>query len=571
MRDALRILRAFVWFRWRTVMNGFRGTRRKDGLAAASRVLEIVAPVLLVVMLVPLALGLGVGGFFAGRALGSSEAWNTAVTVIARGIGLVMLIGVLIAPLIRASIGHGTQLDRLRLLPIRRRILHLSDAAQAIVDPWVAAWLPAFLGIGLGLLSTGRIGAAALAWTAGAVLVVTIGLVGTIVTYTATIVFRNRRRGEWVSLILFGALSLVGILPAFLGSLDDDPGSVGHVEFQAGKLTEFPVWLAPVPSEGYARVVHAIGESRTGAAASSLALVVGIAVAAFALSDLAHRRAAAQPEISGRKRGPSDLRIRGLLRLSGSLAAPAAIAWAQVRTTIRTLRGKLAVYLTPVLLLLLVHVMGRSFARTGDTELTRVLENVPSGPLIGAFGAMLALLSFQPVTFNLFGSDGDGLARFALSPSRARDLVLGKIAGNGLLVLGCVAVCQAVGVIAGGWGEPAAWFAVAMHVVASWLVISTAGALVSALLPRAADLSRAGKKGNPHPAAGLVAVVLTLAVQGPLAAAFSTAWLGGTGFAVAVAALWLAVALGLSALLAWAAAGVVRNRLEALLLRCREG
>ncbi len=90
-----------------------------------------------------------------------------------------------------------------------------------------------------------------------------------------------------------------------------------------------------------------------------------------------------------------------------------------------------------------------------------------------------------------------------------------------------------------------------------------AGAAFSALFPKAADLGRIGRSGNPHPTASLAGGLLTVFLGLPPAglAALGVGVLRSGSLALLLVAIWAAIALvaGL-ALLAPASAALARRR-----------
>src|SRR5580765_8032044 len=99
----IRTLRIFAWLRWRLLLNGLRGSKRRDALERISRVLAVLAPALLVLPFGTAALLLAVLGFHAGRSLGiSGNEARTALFVARLVLFLVLLLPILV-PLGRAA------------------------------------------------------------------------------------------------------------------------------------------------------------------------------------------------------------------------------------------------------------------------------------------------------------------------------------------------------------------------------------------------------------------------------------------------------------------------------------
>ena len=124
-----RTIRAFMWMRWRMSRNAFK-TRQRDSLEQISRALGVLAPIFMLLLLVPTVLFLALGSLFVGFKMGqagSALIWQSVAFVGLR-LGLVVAtIVVLIAPMVRSSRGTGSEMTRLLLLPIRRGLLHAAE------------------------------------------------------------------------------------------------------------------------------------------------------------------------------------------------------------------------------------------------------------------------------------------------------------------------------------------------------------------------------------------------------------------------------------------------------------
>jgi hypothetical protein len=287
----------------------------------------------------------------------------------------------------------------------------------------------------------------------------------------------------------------------------------------------------------------------------------------FALSDALHRRLLSSPERASGRRSGTGVRT-GRWRLPGVAPAVSAVALAQVRTTLRTVRGKIAVYFVVVLVLLLAMLFGH-----------RILSGLPegwiveTGPLVLFLGVLLTLVSLQPILLNQFAVDGPGLTLQLVLPVSNRELVRGKLLGCALLASISLSLCAGGALLFQPGGSPWSWLAMLQVCVAAFSVLAPLASATSAFLPKRSDLNRLGNAGDPHGFAGLIGLVLTaLALAPPLA-------LYGVGvFAmkspVAASMLvgaWCIVALGaawpLSRLAEWA----VAQRRENLFLVAGEG
>ncbi len=185
---------------------------------------------------------------------------------------------------------------------------------------------------------------------------------------------------------------------------------------------------------------------------------------------------------------------------------------------------------------------------------------------------MLAHLSLQSLSLNLFAVDGAGFSLALVSPLSRRDLVLGKAAAEGLLTTGLALLASGVVMTL----EPAAlpfWPAILLAGVALSALLAPLHAWISMFFPKAVDLGRLGKQAQPNQLAGLAGLFATafavpIAV-GPGLLAFVVTrrlWLA-TGVELA----WAALALVAARFLLGLAARTLASREEAIYLALAEG
>jgi hypothetical protein len=226
------------------------------------------------------------------------------------------------------------------------------------------------------------------------------------------------------------------------------------------------------------------------------------------------------------------------------------VAAQHVRSVLRTVRGRFVLFFTgPLVVLLgliLRHLESGAVWRTYGGE---------RGTLLLAGAVFVALTSTLPATANSFGIDRGGLSRQLLAPLEERDLLLARLCGGGALFLGTLALCLAGTSFllldrpsppAGGWllflltgcaGGGAAY-----------LTLAPLFALVSVTLPRASDLNRLGKGGNPHQGASFAAIVATTIVGSAFSVVLVLAhdFLGEPLLALIACLVWGALALGVT-------------------------
>jgi hypothetical protein len=563
----MRQLRAFAWMRWRLMVNGLRGARKRDTLEQISRILTLVGPALLVAMSLGSVIGLAIAGVFAGIALAQDAPGREAIVFIIRLLGVLMLVVVAFMPLSLGAASGATRYARLLLLPIPRRLLHMVEVASGVADPWIFIPIPGLLLVAVGLAIGGALGSAVLAVVAGLGLLAAFLAFGVLSGFVVSWLMRDRRRAEMSTLIFVVGLSLVGLLPQLFGmnassrsrresgeSRERSRPAVERVE-QA-----LPVWTRALPTEMYGRALlkGVVQQDR----AAGLAWTGGLWLQAgfiYWLSSLVHARLLLS--VDGRARRTGPILFRALPRVPLLTAGAAAVAMVQFRTGFRSLRGRLAVLLPGPMLALLSVVLSRS------PEEAAWIARIPEhGYFIFGASLILALLTVHPITLNQFASDRAGLTLQWLSPLSARDLVFGKAVG-GFMVYGSGALLAlaVIGAMTRS-GTPVLWVATAFGGIATYAVFSPYAALMSALFPVAADLNKNGSAGNPHTAAVIPGVLLTPLAALPAVGIMLLSLRWSPWVSLAAMAVWAAVALGLAWWAVGLTAGALHRRRENLFL-----
>jgi hypothetical protein len=297
-----------------------------------------------------------------------------------------------------------------------------------------------------------------------------------------------------------------------------------------------------------------------------LAVVVLIAegVLLFAASSAVHAR------LIGSLENEQDHRRR-ISKPLGGFEVPfvrpsvAAVAMTYLRMALRSVRGRLAILL-PAPMLLAIATLVRRMPDVPD-GMSAVFHR---GDLLFAVGSVLALHALQPFTMNLFGTDRAGLTLLFLSPLDDRDLARGKILGCALLLGVSMSLCLLGAVIVAPGGEVWTWLAVPIGIAAVWMWASPLAVWLSILFPVAADLSKTGKGGNPHPLAMLVGLVAVMGLLVPTALLFVAAefWLRKPPLVLVFELSWLLVAVLVAwPLLNFAASSLSSRRENLALLR----
>jgi hypothetical protein len=589
----LRYLRAMAWLRWRVMLNSAKPSKKRDVMEQLSRLGAVLAPAIMAVALIPSTILIAILGFYAGLSMARDPFYVSIVTTIARVVVALSFFGVLLAPLVRTIQGAHIGLPRLILLPIPRRALHLTEFLAGLTDPWVAVFVPGILLLPVGLLAGGALVPAAIAAVASVLVLAALAGVGSLCSFTAMLVFRSRRRAELVTLVLFLVLSLIGFVPLIVEKAIDRNGDGRVIVVDAGaeepdganapepepaepgveepreeqrrnlenaisRVEHMFVWLRWFPSELYG---VSIARGSTGLTGSSLLHVLGLTLFCgmlYTLSSRVYGRLIETPEggSGGAADHSTDLRTPTLPWASHGTSA---MAFAVFRTSLRTVRGKMAVYFTPAAVALMWVILGR--------EVSENFENVALGPFLFLFGALLSFVSLQPVLHNQFAVDGAGMTLQLLVPATERQIAAGKVFGNGLLGVVPTALCLVMALVLTRDGHPFYWLAMLLASAAGFVVLAPICTLLSAALPKSADLSRMGKAGNPHPIAGLLGVLLTpLTLLPPVGLYLIGMLLDSPGLSFVLTAGWCALAVVIALPLVRAAGALVSRRRENLLL-----
>lgn len=507
----IRQLRAFAWLRWRLLLNGVRGARRRDTLEQISRMLALVAPVAIVVLSLGSVIALGIGGYLAGHALAGGADYSDIVVLVVRAVLAGQLVVVVFMPL-----GIGSQSTsryaRLLLLPIHRRVLHMVEVLSGIADPWIFVMAPGLFLLVVGLAAGGALSAVPVMLLAGAGLLAVLLSLSAVVSFLTSWVMRDRRRAEWTTLLFVVGISVAGLLPHMLGTdlarrnRDASADGQERPRMSVARVEQaLPVWTKALPSEMYGRALSA---QTSGA---GLAWATGLwAQAAFVylLSGLIHRRLLYASEGQARRRANATLIT--LPRVPVLSAAASAVAVVQFRTGLKSVRGRLAVLLPGPMIGLLALVLARA------PEEAPWIAAIPSyGHLVFGASLIFAIYALQPFLMNQFASDRAGLTLQMLLPVSVRELVWGKTVGMFGLFIAAAMLSLLVTVLATGGGSPLLWLSVVFAGAATFFTLTPVTAVMSAVFPVASDLSKTGSGGNPHGAAMLVGTFLVLIAAAP--------------------------------------------------------
>jgi len=566
----IRFLRAMAWLRWRLLLNGFKGSKRRDGLERLSRFGAVLAPLLLVISFTAMAVVLAVLGFLGGRRIGLGTMDPGEALLFARGVLLFLLALPVLVPLGRASHGSRAGSARLLLLPIPTRALHVVESLSTLADPWIAFVVPGLLALPLGLLTAGRPLAALLALAAAIAFMATIVSLSSLTAFLAEWLMRDRRRSEIFTLLFVLLISSFGMVPVFFAEGLEDrvreerraSASLQPVfsvtEFDAG----LPVWTRGLPSELYAGAIRMEVEGRSDRSLLLVAALLAQAAVLHHLSSRVHRKVLTSTG-SGRASRRSGSIPLGPSRWPFLSPTVTAVAAVHARNAIRSVRGRLAIFL-PGPLMAVIAILGRKAPE--EVFLGQMMSG--QSYVMLAFGCVFSLYALQAFHLNQFASDRAGLSLNFLAPISDRDLVKGKAVGGAVIYGAAVGLCVACTAFTSKGGPSLAWVTVLLGAAATYVMITPVAAAMSATLPRTADLSKTGPGGNPHGLAVLIGTVATMALSAvPGLVLVLVQDRGGLpGLAAAISALWLALAVAVAAILLGPVSRIVAERRENLAL-----
>ncbi len=547
IRGTLRGLRAIVWLRWRLLKNSVSSGRKRDAIEQISRAMAFIVPVAIAALSIGTFVAVGVIGFLGGRAIGSGllDA-PTGLFVLRLILAAVFLLVVALA-MTSPTQGATAHYTRLLLLPIHRRVLHLVEVAAALADPWIAIIACGLTTFAVGILAGGRPMVALTAAGGAAALVAVLVCAASVASFLVAWLMRSRRRGELFTLLFVMAFSLASFLPAMISRTFNDrvEAETSGRRSRLFNIREFdaalPPWTAFLPSELHARVISEGLARRPARAAGAVGVLALQALALFLVSSRVHRQMLSSLEGDGSRRGSSEIRARAP-KVPLLTPAASAVAWAQFRGALRSVRGRLTILLPgPMLGILVIAFRGMPAERLATTA-------AEQGYLMLAAAFVLTLYSIHAVSMNFFGSDRAGLTLQLLSPIRDRDLAWGKVAGLGMIVSMGAIVCLAVSLSVARSGPVPYWIATLLGAGATFMLLTPVALWFSALFPVVSDLSKTGSGGNPHPLPMIAGTVCTALFAAPavlivLAAEF---WFARPFMAVPLMAAWLGVTIAIA-------------------------
>lgn len=266
--------------------------------------------------------------------------------------------------------------------------------------------------------------------------------------------------------------------------------------------------------------------------------LVAWAVALHGATWLLFRRLYDSPMSVG-GRSSADARDVRLARIPGLSPAAAAVAMAQVRLVLRSVRGRTCL-VGPLLMLVIFGAL--TLSRNDLGPLTAFTNQGGIG--LALLIAFFSLLSMHPIVVNQFAVDGAGLTLEFLQPISGRDLLRGKAVGGAIVssAPSAVAVLVARVVFDGGtWGQ---WTALAFGFVATYALVAPLAATMSLAFPRAVNFNSMGRSSNPHQLATFITLLATALAAAPaFGLAVLAAVMGDPNLAALFVGLWAVVAV----------------------------
>ncbi len=558
------------WLRWHLLLNTLRGSRRRDAMERVSRVMALMVPFVLAALFVGSTLTMTLAGFLGGLAVAEESIYPPTVILITRGAIAVLCVVVII--LAAGSPGHTTlsRYTRLLVMPIPRQALHLVEVMSNLADPWQVLLGAGLFAFAAGLLVGGAVTAALVAVVAGALVMAMLASLSAAFSFLVAWLFRSRRRGELFTLIFVMALSGLSLIPAFLSKNFADEPREGRPEevnrpFSVDEFNaSLPSWTRVLPSEAYGLTIRHAVAGRADGVTAGLLLLVGQVGLLFLASSAVHRRVIQSLEGDVRRRKNTEI-AADPLRFPFVGAAASAVAWAQYRTAMRSVRGRLIVLFPGPLLALMMVI----FRQLPGEEGRWAASAAGHGYLLLGAGVIFGFYSMQAFTMNMFGSDRSGLTLQLLAPVSDRHLAWGKVYGCWLILGAGMVVTLAASVAVAPTGSPYYWVAVVVGAFAMYMSLSPITVWLSALFPQPSDLSKTGSGGNPHPLPMFVGTFLVMLAALPNALIIILVevwWKHQPIFALAGVTLWALLVSAIAIPLVNLSARSVRARRENLAL-----
>ena len=569
MMSTLRGLRAIMWLRYHLLKNSMVGGRKRDEVEQLSRALAMIVPFLIIAVSMGTFLSVCAVGFVGGRMMATGLVSSEAGLFVVRLLAGLMVFTIIALSLVSPTQSTLSRYTRLLLLPIPRRVLHLVEVLASLADPWVAVVTAGLSMFAIGLYAGGRPDVALAAFLAAALTVATVVCAGALVSFLVAWLMRDRRRGELLTLVFVLGFSLMSFVPAFMARSREarleearSPSTTTRSKIDVASFDRnLPSWTHYLPSELHARTVGAALAGDRSGVVRGLAILLVECSLLFLASGRVHRRVLGSLEGDrGRKRNTA-IKLT-TYRFPGLSAGSSAVAWALVRNTLRSVRGRLTILLPGPMLGVLVA------AFKGVPSETWTVDAASRGYLLFGAGLIFTFYAMHSISMNLFGSDRAGLTLQLLVPVTDREIVRGKLVGFATVIAMGGFACLLTATLVARSGSPAYWLAVILGGAATFCLVAPLAIWCSALFPVANDLSKTGSGGNPHPFAMVAGTIATAVLFLPTVIILALAEFAFQSplSAVAMEAGWFVLAAAIGFPLVKLAARAMSSRRENLAL-----
>ncbi len=454
---------------------------------------------------------------------------------------------------------------RLLLLPISRRTLYVAQSASAFGDIWVVAMLALVGSVPLGLAAGGAPAAALFALASGAMLAAVVVGISSLATSLLHLAVRDRRRGEFLALIVILVIPIVSMLPSMLPGVRHQREGAGGESSARERLT-VPLWVsttsrrafAMYPTELYSTGTRAAARGDLLPAAGQLAALAATGALLHGVSMFAFARVLNSPGSTGARR-TIPMRAAWAWTLPGLSPGASAVALAHLRLALRTPRGR-SILLSPLIMFVVFGFISRTVTELGP------LGQLQTGLGLASFASFICLMSILPIAMNQFAIDKAGVTMALLSPLTDREYLAGKAVGNALIAGPPALACVLAARIAFPGGSPALWLAIPIALTSIYLLVAPVAAILSAIFPRVVDLNSIGRGSNAHGLAGLLGMLAFLAAGAPclLIVMAASGWLQRPALVPVLLLGWCAVAVGANLLLSALARTIFARRRENL-------
>jgi hypothetical protein len=515
-------LLALVWLKWTLVRNSLRSRKAVAGRAAA-----VVGALAGLALSLLMAAGVGAGAYFVSAQAGRAGLGGRQLSAGFAVLFFVFTMMFLMWALMPLALGGGSRFEpsRMLLYPVSLRRLFAFDFLSDLTSLASVFVVPSLFAVGGGVGGGGGNLGAGL-WVACVSAAFGLSLSKLLSVGVGALMRARRTRGETLVALLGSVLGLLGVAAGMAGGLLTQ--LVPLAERHPG-LLEGARWTPP------GAAADALARGLFAGDLSALALsTLTLAAYAAACVLLAYRVARGTALGGGGGRGAKRAAPGGAAAGTAGACAAGYAGWQlplvsqqfsalfekELRYAMRNAQLRVIALMAVALTMLLRMGPAGSGGR-------RVWAYVPHAEGAGAvFSVIYIFMLVAPVSTNLFGYDGAGLAALVLSPVSRRTVLLAKNAAVTLVALLLAAAgVSAGGLIVGDLSPRVALFAALSFVTTAALSLPF-GNWMSLQFPKRMKF---GKGMSRSGVAGLLLVPLFFLLLVPPAAAIAAAHFAGSG------------------------------------------